>query len=212
MTEPEIERGTLADAFKGAAGQRTAGLGGILGAAPRRPAVPNESAPVTAPATTVEKKPAVAFVEPADAAAPPVAAQVAQVPAAAPVVASVLGDDPVESVPAYVEPDVLAAVRAAKRKGVPAGQADLTYDELLLDAIDELGSDRIREAFHPAAVEGAGVVSRRVRRVRGTGGQQIQLRLSRTQQQQLAVLIEVVGAPSRSAFVSTVFRLAYVKR
>ncbi|MBW8764539.1 MAG: hypothetical protein JF592_18495 [Microbacterium sp.] len=208
MTEQEIERGSLADAFKGSAGPRTAGLGDILGHSTGRSATAKTAPAKASPAKAPERAP-VAFSEAQEPAAAAPGTSVAPGPAAA-VSAPLADPNKVENVPAYIEPDVLAAVRVAKRKGVPAGQPETTYDELLLDAIDDLGADRIREAFNPTAAEGAGLVSRRPRRARGTGGVQIQLRLSKGQQAQLQLLMDDVGAPSRSAFVSMVFRLAYV--
>lgn len=205
MDEQEIERGSLSDVFKGSGGQRTAGLGDILGHSTQRTAAP-KATPARATAKPPKRAP-VAFSEAQD----PAAGTSGAPEPSAPVTAPLVDAHKVENVPAYIEPDVLAAVRVAKRKGAPAGQPDLTYDELLLDAIDDLGADRIREAFNPTAAEGAGLVSRRPRRARGTGGVQIQLRLSKGQQAQLQLLMGDVGAPSRSAFVSMVFRLAYVK-
>ena len=207
MIESEIERGSLADAFKGTGAQRTSGLGDILGSAPLRPVGAPRSAVKPSAPTAPERAPVTA----SGAATPQkkvAAAPVAPTPAEATV-----GDpNKVENVAAKVEADVLAAVKSVKQKNASSGQPDLTYDEMLLDAIDELGIERIREAFAPTPAEDGGLVVRRQRRARGIGGVQIQLRLSKAQQAQLEALIAEVGAPSRSAFVTTVYRLAYVKK
>lgn len=210
MTEAEIERGSLADAFKGSGGERTAGLADILASSPARSGAPRKPAAKPSPARAPERAP-VAFVEAPEPAAAAPGTSVAPAPAAA---VSAPGKDPnkVENVATYIEPAVLDVVKTMKRKMAPAGQPDLTYDELLLDAIDELGVDRIREEFNPTAAGGDGLIARRQRRVRGTGGVQIQLRLSVAQQEQLEALRVEVGAASRSAFCTTVYRLAYVKK
>lgn len=202
MTEQEIRRSSLADAFKGTGGQRTTGLGDILSQAEGRSTAPVE--PAKRPTEVSHAEAAVKPAEPAPKAAEKDSPS-GPVPATD-------DDQRVDSVPAYIDPEVLTAVRIAKRKGVSAGQPELSYDELLLDAIDDLGIDRIREEFNPTQANGDQLVTRRIRRTRGTGGVQIQVRLSRAQQRQLGELEREVGAPSRSALFSTVYRLAYVKQ
>lgn len=203
MTTPEIKRSSLADAFKGAGAEDAADLAGLL---PRRKSTTQAGKPVPAHTT------------------PPTTAALAPVerPAAAPIAAaepvksvsstSDAAKKKVDNVPAYVDAIVLAAVRAARREGVPAGEPEKTYDELLVDALEVVPLERIRAIFTPDEenAEG-GLMQRRQRRTRGGGGTQIQLRMSKAQEEELAGLTESVGAPSRSAFVTAVYRLAYLK-
>lgn len=203
MNAPEIKRTSLADAFKGAGTEDAAELTGLL--APRRPAATGEKPAAPRPAT---KKPK--FTEPA-----PVAPERNVVPAPAVVKTAPAANDAtknkVNNVPAYVDPVVLRAVRAARREGVPAGDPEKTYDELLVDALESVSFDRIRAVFSPEDenAEG-GLLQRRKRRTRGEGGTQIQLRMTKGQEEELAALTASAGAPSRSAFVTAAFRLAYL--
>jgi hypothetical protein len=203
MTAPEIKRTSLADAFKGAGTEDAAELTGLL---PRRKsATPGEKPATARPSTTAlaASEPAVA---PEPAAPPAPTAEKISTPS------STATKNKVDNVAAYIDPEVLVAVRVARREGVPAGDPEKTYDELLVDALELVPLDRVREIFAPEAenAEG-GLLQRRKRRTRGGGGTQIQLRMSKAQEEELGALTESVGAPSRSAFVTAVFRLAYLK-
>ncbi|EYT57128.1 hypothetical protein [Microbacterium sp. UCD-TDU] len=193
MNAPEIKRSSLADAFKGAGSEDAAELTGLL--APRKPSPPREAAtsqPARADAPAAEP---VAAVRPAPREAAPA--------------------DPaknkVDNVPAYINPVVLAAVRVARREGIAAGEPDKTYDELLVDALERVPLEEIRAIFAPEDAEAGGLLQRRKRRSRGAGGTQIQLRITGAQEDELTELAASVGAPSRSAFVNEVYRLAYLK-
>lgn len=200
MNAPEIKRSSLADAFKGAGREDAAELIGLL--APRKPSPPRQSAtaaPAIPDASESTQK---------DPEAEPVAA-------VTPVHRETAPSDPamnkVDNVPAYITPVVLAAVRVARREGIAAGEPDKTYDELLVDALERVPLEEIRASFAPEDAEAGGLLQRRTRRSRGAGGTQIQLRMTGAQEDELAELATSVGAPSRSAFVNEVYRLAYLK-
>lgn len=200
MNAPEIKRSSLADAFKGAGSEDAAELTGLL--APRKPSPPREAS-TPAPATPDRSEST-----PKAPAAEPVAAVTPATREAAPA-------DPakskVDNVPAYINPVVLAAVRVARREGIAAGEPDKTYDELLVDALERVPLEEIRAIFAPEDAEAGGLLQRRKRRSRGAGGTQIQLRITGAQEDELTELAASVGAPSRSAFVNEVYRLAFLK-
>lgn len=202
MNAPEIKRSSLADAFKGAGSEDAAELTGLL--APRKPS-PRPEAATSAPVSP----------EAAESApqAPPAApaAHVAPAPRGATTAQADAVKNKVDNVPAYINPVVLAAVRVARREGIAAGEPDKTYDELLVDALERVPLEQIRAIFAPEDAEAGGLLQRRKRRSRGAGGTQIQLRITGAQEDELTELAASVGAPSRSAFVNEVYRLAYVK-
>lgn len=194
MSEPQIDRPSLADAFKGSGSGRAASLGGLL---PKntRPAEPT-------PADT-----AVA-VEPATPRQKPITKPTAErTPAPRRVPAQHQG---VQNVAVYLEPDILALVRAAKSRTTAAGEPEKTYDELLVDALDHISIEQLRAVFTgtPTAPSG-GPLQRRTRRARGSGGIQIQLRLDGDQRRALDELAAAADAPSRSALVATAYRLHF---
>jgi hypothetical protein len=208
MNAPEIKRISLADAFKGAGTEDAAELTGLL---PRRkPATQVEQPPAARPTT---EKPEFAPATPAPGVTAPSA------PVTPPETTAVKNPTPsmdatkdkVDNVAAYIDPVVLSAVRAARREGVPAGDPEKTYDELLVDALELVPLEKLRQVFTPEDenAEG-GLMQRRKRRTRGGGGTQIQLRMNKAQEDELTALTESVGAPSRSAFVTAVYRLAYL--
>lgn len=190
MSEPQVDRPSLADAFKGSGSGRAASLGGLLPKS--RPAEPRPGD------TAVAVEP----VAPRQKPTPKPAAERTPAPRRVPA-----QHEGVQNVAVYLEPDILALVRAAKTR-TAAGEPDKTYDELLVDALDHIPTERLAAAFTgtPTAPSG-GPLQRRARRVRGSGGIQIQLRLDGDQRRALDELTADAGAPSRSALVATAYRL-----
>ncbi len=192
MSEPQIERPNLADAFKGSGSGRAASLGGLL---PKN----------TRPADPATADTAVA-VEPAAPRQKPTPKPATERPMA--VRRAAAQHAGVQNVAVYLEPDILALVRAAKTRTTTAGEPDKTYDELLVDALDHIPTEQLRAEFASAPTEhSAGPLQRRARRARGSGGIQIQLRLDGDQRRALDELTADAGAPSRSALVAAAYRL-----
>lgn len=87
----------------------------------------------------------------------------------------------------------------------------ITYADLLLDAFDALNDEVIAREFRPETVPSSSGMPRRTVRRRGSAGIQIQVRLD---DEQIAWLDEKVvefSAPSRSALVSTAYKLHLAK-
>lgn len=108
---------------------------------------------------------------------------------------------PLRNVGVYVEPELLTRLKEWTRR------QQITYSDLLVDAFDHVEDAIIAKEFEPERVSVGSGMPRRVRRPRGTAGIQIQLRLDRNQVEWLESKAQMLGAPSRSACVSTVFRL-----
>ncbi len=186
MSEPQIDRPSLADAFKGSGSGRAASLGGLLPKTTR----PIATEAPTEPATPRQKPTPKAAERPA-----------------APRRGSAQHEG-VQNVAVYLEPDILTLVRAAKTRTAAAGEPDKTYDELLVDALDHIPAEQLRATFAGTPAErSGGPLQRRTRRPRGSGGIQIQLRLDGNQRRALDELTADAGAPSRSALVATAYRL-----
>lgn len=100
----------------------------------------------------------------------------------------------------YLPPDLLKLVKARTND-------DVTYTDLLFDAFDAIDFEEVRKHFRPELNVGPSGIHRRVRRKRGTGSIQIQLRLDKVQEKWISDKVAWSGAPSRSAFVSYVFEL-----
>lgn len=120
-------------------------------------------------------------------------------PAAAPVSESA---DTVANVAVYLEPDLLDQAREHRRS------RQITYDELVVDAFAAVPDHALQQALAPqrAASPITGMPARQ-RRIRGTAGIQIQLRLTGPQRIWLDTKQQAVGAPSRSALVATALKL-----
>jgi hypothetical protein len=101
----------------------------------------------------------------------------------------------------YLTPQLLADVRDA------AYRAKTTYADLLIDAFEALTDEQIAREFAPETTLTSSGMPRRAPRRRGEGGIQIQLRLDDMQIAWLDGKVKAYDAPSRSALVSTVFRL-----
>jgi len=186
----EIKRPNLASAFKGVTPDRAEGLLGLLPPA----------TPAAIPKTDAESMSANA---PSDRPEPPTSGRDGR---RKPREAhhEYVG---VVNVAAYIEPELLAVVRSAKRN-VPIGERERTYDELLVDALNNVESDRLASEFaSPTPRLGASPMLPRVRRKRGTEGIQIQLRLDGAQRASLDAIVQDAGAPSRSALVAAALRL-----
>lgn len=102
----------------------------------------------------------------------------------------------------YLAPDLLATVKETLHS------QRTTYADLLLDAFDAVSGDTIAKEFKPESVPSTSSgMPRRVPRRRGEAGIQIQVRLDGNQTAWLDDKVIEFNAPSRSALVSTVYRL-----
>lgn len=110
-------------------------------------------------------------------------------------------DGPLRNVGVYVEPELLTRLKGWTRR------QQITYADLLVEAFDHVEDPIIAKELEPEQVSAGSGMPRRVRRPRGTAGIQIQLRLDRGQVEWLDKKAETLRAPSRSACVSTVFKL-----
>lgn len=108
---------------------------------------------------------------------------------------------PLRNIGVYIEPELLTKLKEWTR------QQQVTYSDLLVEAFDHIEDATIAQEFEPEKVSAGSRMPRRVRRPRGTAGIQIQLRLDRNQVRWLENKAQTLGAPSRSACVSTVFKL-----
>ena len=112
----------------------------------------------------------------------------------------------VGNVAVYLEPDVLERLKAERRR------TGRTYDELLVRAFDDVSDDVLRQAFAPWQAPTQSAMPQRQRRVRGTAGIQVNLRIDRAQVAWLTEKQNSVGAPSRSALAATALRLHLTAR
>jgi len=101
----------------------------------------------------------------------------------------------------YLAPDLLATVKEALHS------QRTTYADLLLDAFDSVSEASIAKEFRPESTPSLSGMPRRVPRRRGEAGIQIQVRLDGHQTAWLDEKVVEFNAPSRSALVSTVYRL-----
>lgn len=192
-----LDRPNLAEAFNKPRVDRAAGLTGLLPAPrPQRtaaPAAPREIFDDNAPDG---EAPTIAA--PSDG---PVAVAPRQRPAAVKQRVSQQANI-VNNVAVYLEPDLLDLVRQQRRL------TDVSYDQLVSDAFAAVSDDQLVRAFRPEpGITGLSGMPTRQRRVRGTAGIQIQLRLDTNQRAWLDQKQDDVGAPSRSALVAAVLRL-----
>lgn len=192
-----LDRPNLAEAFNKPRVDRAAGLTGLLPAArPQRtaaPAAPRETSDDNAPGG---EAPTIAA--PSDG---PVAVAPRQRPAVVKQRVSQQANI-VNNVAVYLEPDLLDLVRQQRRL------TDASYDQLVSDAFTAVSDDQLVRAFRPEpGITGLSGMPTRQRRVRGTAGIQIQLRLDTNQRAWLDQKQHDVGAPSRSALVAAVLRL-----
>lgn len=189
-----INRPTLKDSFGGAP-ERGSGLAGLLSTPKPTAAEQEPQKPEQAPPEATTPKPAQA---PAPKTQP-----AAQADAKSP-------DDAIVPVGVYLEPEVLAVVKAERRRGRGAGEPDRKYHELLVEALGKVTLNDLTAAFSAPAQPVNSLLQPRPRRQRGVAGIQIQPQLSRQQTATLDQLVEQVGAPSRSALIAAAFRLAYM--
>lgn len=129
---------------------------------------------------------------------------VEEVPVAKPVVSEkTKASDTVQgaarNIGVYLPPVLLDKVKASVR------ERDTTYTDLLVEAFDAIADSTIAARFAPTSVSTGSGMPRRTRRIRGSAGIQIQLRLDDRQVQWLDEKVVSLGAPSRSALVSAVF-------
>lgn len=184
MSDGKINRPNLSGAFSGG-GEAPSRSAGLRGLlqSPERPA----DAPRPEAPAAVEAKPRTATRVPSGTA--------------------------VANVAAYLEPDVLQAVKSARREGVEPGAAERTYDELLVQALSAVSEEDLASHFAPEpAASGAGLLAPRQARNRGKTGIQIQIRLDGAQRDSLEQLAAKVGAPSRSALANAAYRLHFLSK
>lgn len=188
-----LDRPNLADAFNKPRVDRAAGLSGLLPATR-----PPRAVPVPAPAETHHQD--VAATSDATVSRP-VAVTSKQRPSAVKQRVSEQANI-VSNVAVYLEPDLLELVRQRRRL------AEVSYDQLVGDAFAAVGDEELARVFQPepGATSTSGMPTRQ-RRVRGTAGIQIQLRLDTNQRAWIDKKQLDVGAPSRSALVAAVLRL-----
>ena len=191
-----LDRPNLADAFNKPRVDRAAGLTGLLPTPrPQRAATP-AAATRTFDDTAPERD--------APTAAPtnkPVAVAPRQRP---PAVKQRVSEQAniVNNVAVYLEPDLLDLTRQQRRL------TDVSYDQLVGDAFAAVIDEDLVRVFRPEpGMTGTTGMPTRQRRVRGTAGIQIQLRLDTNQRAWLDQKQHELGAPSRSALVAAVLRL-----
>jgi hypothetical protein len=194
-----LDRPNLADAFNKPRVDRAAALTGLLPAPrPARPAAPAEPTDLAPERDTTpdERAPA-----PAAATSRPVA--VTSRPRAATEKQRVSEQaNIVTNVAVYLEPDLLELAKERRRS------TGVSYDQLVGDAFAAIADDRLAAAFRPdPGVTSTSGMPTRQRRVRGTAGIQIQLRLDTNQRAWIDQKQHDVAAPSRSALVAAVLRL-----
>lgn len=112
----------------------------------------------------------------------------------------------VGNVAVYLEPDVLQRLKAERLR------TGRTYDEVLVRAFDDVSDDVLQQAFTPGQAPTQSAMPQRQRRVRGTAGIQVNLRIDRAQVAWLTEKQHSVGAPSRSALAATALRLHLTAR
>jgi hypothetical protein len=222
-------RQSLAGAFAPVAPERGAALQGLL--APKRgrgtqapePQAPEKyvEAPVREPIVAppgVEQTPTVEQAPPEvgdqEAVAPEASPAPVHAPKASPrqqpatkkattsaVKASETVPGALRNVGVYLPPALLADVKDAVYQG------RTTYADLLIDAFEAVDEERIAGEFTPETTLASSGMPRRTPRKRGEAGIQIQLRLDGLQVAWLDGKVTELGAPSRSALVSAVFKL-----
>ncbi|WP_432246151.1 hypothetical protein ACRB8A_19185 (plasmid) [Arthrobacter sp. G.S.26] len=101
----------------------------------------------------------------------------------------------------YLAPELLAQVKDA------VYQERITYADLLIDAFEAVDDKQIAREFKTETRVTRSGMPRRAPRKRGEAGIQIQLRLDGLQVAWLDEKVTEFDAPSRSALVSTVFKL-----
>jgi hypothetical protein len=115
--------------------------------------------------------------------------------------ASELVPGALRNVGVYLPPALLAQVKDA------VYQERTTYADLLIDAFEAVDDKQIAKEFTPVTTPTNSGMPRRAARKRGEAGIQIQLRLDGLQVAWLDEKVAEFDAPSRSALVSTVFKL-----
>lgn len=115
--------------------------------------------------------------------------------------ASQLVSGALRNVGVYLPPELLAQVKDA------VYQKRTTYADLLIDAFEAVDDKQIAKEFTTETVLTRSGIPRRAPRKRGEAGIQIQLRLDGLQVAWLDEKVTEFDAPSRSALVSSVFKL-----
>lgn len=190
-----LDRPNLADAFNKPRVDRAAGLTGLL------PATRPHRAETVRPPAESPREDAAELSDVPVVASKPVAVASKQRQVAAPQRVSEQANV-VSNVAVYLEPDLLDLVRQRRRV------TEVSYDQLVGDAFAAVGDDELVHVFRPepGTTSTSGMPTRQ-RRVRGTAGIQIQLRLDTNQRAWIDQKQHDVGAPSRSALVAAVLRL-----
>lgn len=198
--QPRIKRAGLGAQFKGAGSDRASGLNGLLPPAPPR----SRAATAEQPGTDVE------LGEQTNEAKTPRTARRVE-GTRAPRASSAAKTGP-QNVTVYLEPEVFAAVRIARRDGVQADERDKTYDELLVEALDKVGIDALQAHFVPVESRAGGLLQARSRASGRTATVQRQVRLDAAQIAALDELAGKVGAKDRTTLINGAYRLAYLGR
>ncbi|WP_261620170.1 MULTISPECIES: hypothetical protein [Pseudarthrobacter] len=115
--------------------------------------------------------------------------------------ASELAPGALRNVGVYLPPALLAQLKDA------VYQERTTYADLLIDAFEAVDDKQIAREFTSVTTLTKSGMPRRAPRKRGEAGIQIQLRLDGLQVAWLDEKVTEFDAPSRSALVSTVFKL-----
>lgn len=204
MTEqPRIKRAGLGSQFKGAGIDRASGLGGLL-----PPARPKQSSPRKDPADQPRETAAFVDEEPKQASPKQSPASVRETNGSPRT--SKTAKTGLQNVTAYLEPEVFAAVRIARRDGVDPNERDKTYDELLVEALDKVGADSLRKHFAPAEVLAGTLLQGRKRASIRAATVQRQIRLDSDQIAALDALAIEVGAKDRTSLINGAYRLAFL--
>lgn len=204
MTEqPRIKRAGLGSQFKGTGIDRASGLGGLL-----PPAPPKQSKQGAQPGDPSRKAAAPVVEEPKQSS--PKQSPASSREATGSPRNSKVAKTGLQNVTAYLEPDVFAAVRVARREGVAPNERDKTYDELLVEALDKIGANALREHFAPAEVPSGSLLQGRKRAGVRAATVQRQIRLDSGQIAALDALAMEVGAKDRTTLINGAYRLAYL--
>lgn len=190
-----LDRPNLAGAFNKPRVDRAAGLTGLLPAtrpqrvtiAPTEMETPDEDATAASDTSATTNRPAVVSSRQRPSAVKQRVSEQANI---------------VSNVAVYLEPDLLDLVRERRRV------SEVSYDQLVGDAFAAVGDDELTRVFRPEpGTTSTNGMPTRQRRVRGTAGIQIQLRLDTNQRAWIDQKQHDIGAPSRSALVAAVLRL-----
>ncbi len=116
-----------------------------------------------------------------------------------------MSDDKYEALAAAAEQGELAPLPNSR-----PNERHKTYDELLVEALDKIGADALREHFAPAEVPSGSLLQGRKRAGVRAATVQRQIRLDSGQIAALDALAMEVGAKDRTTLINGAYRLAYL--